>query len=191
MSDQRKVTRREFVRDFAVITGGAAVGVGLSKDALAEVQVIKEIPKAGVVVHDPSLCRGCKICEVACSASHDGECSSYLSRIHIKPNDLDLVFSGLVCSQCESPSCYFACPKKDQALCIDKETGARYINQDECLGCGQCIEACPLPEAPIWLKTVKGREVAFKCDLCRGRAAGPICVELCPRKALTFEERRD
>lgn len=191
MSDQKRVTRREFVRDFAVVTGGAAVGVGLSREALAEVQVISEIPKAGVVVHDPSLCRGCKICEVACSASHDGECSSYLSRIHIKPDDLDLVFSGLVCSQCESPSCYFACAKKDQALCIDKETGARYINQDECLGCGQCIEACPLPEAPIWLKTVKGREVAFKCDLCRGRAAGPICVELCPRNALTFEERRD
>lgn len=190
MSEQKKVTRREFVRDFAVITGGAAVGAGLSKEALAEVPVVKEIPKCGVVVHDPDLCRGCKICEVACSAYHDGACSSYLSRIHVAANDLDLVFSGLVCSQCDSPSCYFACPKKDQAQCIDKETGARYINQDECGGCGKCAEACPLPEAPIWFKTVKAREVAFKCDLCRGRAAGPICVELCPRKALRFEERR-
>jgi carbon-monoxide dehydrogenase iron sulfur subunit len=143
-------------------------------------------PKSGVIVHNPDLCRGCFICELACSAYHEGECSSYLSRIHVNAQDLDLNFPAVVCAQCSSPSCYFACPLKDSALPIDAETGACYINEDECTGCGECAEACPLPSKPIWSKQ---SGTFFKCDLCRGRKGGPICVELCPRKALTFVAR--
>ena len=146
-----------------------------------------DIPKSRFIVHEPNLCRGCGICELACSAYHEGECSSYLSRIHITPEDLDLNFPAVVCTQCNSPGCYFACPLKDEALCVDSETGARYINEDECTGCGECAEACPLPVSPIW-QTSNG--IYFKCDLCRGRKDGPICVEMCSRKALTFEARR-
>jgi len=146
-----------------------------------------DIPKSRFIVHEPSLCRGCGICELACSAYHEGECSSYLSRIHITPEDLDLNFPAVVCTQCNSPGCYFACPLKDEALCVDSETGARYINEDECTGCGECAEACPLPVSPIW-QTSNG--IYFKCDLCKGRKDGPICVEMCPRKALTFKARR-
>lgn len=154
-------------------------------------EVSIELPKSGVIVHNPDLCRGCRICELACSAYHEGVCSSYLSRIHIVAEDLDLNFPAQVCVQCNYPSCYFACPLKDQALCIDSETGARYINEDECIGCEDCAEACPLPNPPIWPKKTSGKVVFFKCDLCRSRREGPICVEVCPRKALTFTKGGD
>ena len=194
MSEKKKQTRRDFFKDFAVITGGAAVGVGvpsvmLSKKAMAG--AMTDVPKSGVVVHNPEICRGCKICEVGCSAYHDGICSSYLSRIQIDSDAINFEWSGLVCAQCDAPSCYFVCPEKDKAMCIDKATGVRYVNEAKCVGCGKCAEACPLPEPPVRLKTLKGKEVSFKCDLCKGRQGGPICVELCPRIALTFEERRD
>ena len=94
----------------------------------------------------------------------------------------------MFCVQCNNPKCYDACPLKDKALCIDSVTGVKYINKDECTGCGKCIEACPFEVKRINLDEEKG--IAIKCDLCRGRAGGPVCVEVCDRQALTLANRR-
>lgn len=147
----------------------------------------RSIAKSGKVIFDPELCRGCRICELACSLYHEGQCSPGLSRIQIHTEDLSFIFHGETCAQCDSPACYLACPLEEKALCIDSKTGARYVNADECTGCGSCVEACPY-ETP---RTRINRETnaAFKCDLCREREEGPICVEMCPRGALTFELR--
>jgi Fe-S-cluster-containing hydrogenase component 2 len=149
-----------------------------------------KVPKSGKIIHNPELCRGCRICELACSAYHDGACGSHLSRIHVIPDDLALEFPALVCYQCQYPSCYYACPKRDKSLCIDEETGARYINQDECMHCGNCARACPFSTSLIWVREEDDKKIYYKCDLCRGREGGPICVEVCPRNALTYVSRR-
>jgi Fe-S-cluster-containing hydrogenase component 2 len=146
------------------------------------------VPKSGRIVHNPELCRGCKVCETACSAQHDGICSAHLSRIHIIPDDLLLEFPAYVCRQCDFPSCYYACPKKDQAMCIDQATGARFIHQEECLHCGSCERACPFTPSLVWVRTNTPKKTYFKCDLCFDRKEGPICVEVCPRGALTYEK---
>jgi len=72
----------------------------------------------------------------------------------------------------------------DAALCIDPKTGATYVNPDECTGCEECIKACPFE--PKRIKLHPETEVSLVCDLCRGREKGPICVEYCPMKALTY-----
>jgi len=95
----------------------------------------------------------------------------------------------LFCKQCNHPECYYACPLKDVALCIDSATGAKYIDKDECIGCGECIEACPFEVKRINLDEEKG--IAIKCDLCKGRAGGPVCVEVCDRQALTLVTREE
>jgi Fe-S-cluster-containing hydrogenase component 2 len=92
-----------------------------------------------------------------------------------------------ICQQCPYPGCYYACPLRDKALCIDETTGARYINEDECTGCGLCADACIFDPPRVKLNTEK--QVVFKCDLCRGREEGPICVEFCPLQALTLLPR--
>jgi carbon-monoxide dehydrogenase iron sulfur subunit len=89
-----------------------------------------------------------------------------------------------MCRQCSSPGCYFACPLKDKAICIDGTTGTTYIDEDECTGCGICIDACPFD--PPRIKINAEKNIAFKCDLCKGRESGPICVEYCPFQALKF-----
>lgn len=147
------------------------------------------VPKSGRIEHNPDLCRGCRICEVACSAYHDEICSSQLSRIHVVPNDLALEFPAQICRQCEYPGCYYACPKKDKSLCIDIETGARYINEEECIRCGSCYRACPFTPSLIFINEEDGKKRYYKCDLCRGRAGGPICAEVCPRDALTYKPK--
>ncbi len=145
---------------------------------------------SSVVVHKKTLCRGCRICELVCSAVHDGACSAHLSRIHIEADDFAFAFPAVICTQCATAQCYEACPYPDLALCIDPETGTRYIDERECDGCGACAEACPLPRSPIWRKTKGTAEVSFKCDLCRGIDGGPQCVEMCPWDALVHRQRR-
>ncbi len=153
---------------------------------MSERNVSATVGKSGRIVHDPSLCRGCRICETACSVLHEGSCGAHLSRIHIIPDDLALEFPGYVCHQCDYPSCYYACPKKDEALCIDEVTGARYINQEQCSHCGACERACPFTPSLVWVRHDTPTATYYKCDLCRDREGGPLCVEVCPRGALSY-----
>ena len=144
---------------------------------------------SSVVVHKKTLCRGCRICELVCSATHDGACSAQLSRIHIEADDFAFAFPAVICNQCKTAQCYEACPRRDRALCIDEHTGTRYIDERECDGCGDCAAACPLPRSPIWKKTAGDAVVYYKCDLCRSIDGGPQCVEICPWNALVHRQR--
>lgn len=143
-----------------------------------------ETPKSGAVVHNPAACTACGICEVACSLWHEGTAGPASARTNIIRDAFTAKHSQISCQQCLYPGCYYACPSRDKALCIDSATGARYINEDECNGCGLCIDACPFD--PPRIKFNEKKKVAFKCDLCRGREEGPVCVEYCPFQALTL-----
>ena len=73
------------------------------------------------------------------------------------------------------------------AMNKDHITGAIVVNQDKCVGCWMCIMTCPfgvIERDPVRKKM----PVASKCDLCPGRTI-PACVEICPNRALIFEER--
>ncbi len=143
-----------------------------------------DLPKSGVVVCDENLCTGCGVCELMCSLSHDGMTGPGLSRVRIAHDPFADRINFYGCGQCDSPGCYSACPLPDEALCIDGVTNARYINKDECIGCGICVESCSLQ--PPRVRFNEDQNVAFKCDLCRGREGGPACVEYCKHGALRF-----
>ncbi len=147
-------------------------------------EVLVQVPKSGVVVCDENLCTGCGTCELMCSLYHEGVTGREFSRAEVVEHHFIDRIEFYICKQCLYPSCYFACPLRNTALCVDENTGARYINEDECTGCGECIDACPLDPKRIKLNDQK--EVAFKCDLCMDRADGPICVEYCNHGALKF-----
>ena len=162
--------------------------VPATKEEEQEVPATKEEEQAvqvsGVIVHDVQKCVGCGVCGLMCSLSREGEQGPALSRSEVVRDPFNYDFAFNVCQQCPSPSCYFACPLKDTALCIDEVTGVKYVNEDACDGCGKCIAACPLDPKRIRLHPEKN--VVFNCDLCRGREEGPICVEYCTMDALTL-----
>jgi Fe-S-cluster-containing hydrogenase component 2 len=176
-------TRREFlVGTGATLAFGVAGGLAGCRGSTS----IEE-PKIQVtsrIEHDSSLCAGCSVCSLMCSLYQEGETIVALSRNEMERDPFAGSYSMSVCRQCLSPSCYEACPQKDSALCIDKETGAKYVNSEECTGCGECVNACPQKTPGIRMSPQD--EFAFKCDLCRGRDNGPICVEYCGQKALTI-----
>ena len=127
-----------------------------------------------------------------CAAFHHAAVGTNLSAIKWSETDY---FAGvphsepLFCLQCPKPNCYYACPLKDRALCIDSVTGARYINQAECDGCGLCVAACPYDVPRVSVDTDKKK--ATKCDLCKDRVDGPVCVDVCTVKALTLVGREE
>ena len=141
----------------------------------------------GRILHDPEACTGCGQCELYCSLYHEGEQGPSLSRCEVAGDRLAAEFELVVCKQCASPDCYEACPEKDRALCVDEATGITFVNAAECTGCGTCVTACPFE--PSRIKMHLRKNVAFKCDLCRDRDEGPICIEFCNYNALEGASR--
>ena len=141
----------------------------------------------GGIVHNPEACTGCGLCDLMCSLYHEGEQGQALSRSELVGDRLTAEFVFSVCRQCRVASCHDACPNRDRALCVDEVSRTKYINPDECDGCGKCIEACPFE--PPRIKLHPEKNYAFMCDLCRGRAEGPICIEYCSFDALTLARK--
>ncbi len=139
------------------------------------------------IEHDPKDCTGCGLCDLMCSLYHEGEQGQALSRGELLGDRITSEFTFTACRQCRTPECYDACPLQDSALCVDEVTGAKYIDRDECNGCGDCIEACPFD--PPRIKMHPEKAVAFICDLCRGRPEGPACIEYCSYNSLSVAAR--
>ena len=173
--------RREFLAGAALSFGAVA---GLTGYKLPAAVLPAGTPVAGRIEHDPSICAGCGVCSLMCSLYHEKEANISLSRSELIRDPFEAAYSINVCRQCLSPSCYQSCPKKDSALCIDQSTGVKYVNTGKCDGCGKCTLSCPLKPARVKLNPVT--KVAFKCDLCRGREKGPICIEYCGQRALAI-----
>jgi len=176
------ISRREFItRAGATIIIGAVAGAAACKPSLNK--DLEGIPISAVIQHNAKVCAGCGVCGLMCSLYHEGEVGPSLARSGIVRDPFAAEYSLNVCQQCPSPSCYLACPYRDSALCIDEETGVKYVNAENCDGCGKCVKACPFTPANVKLHPVD--DVAIKCDLCRDRDRGPICVEYCSMGALT------
>jgi Fe-S-cluster-containing dehydrogenase component len=65
------------------------------------------------------------------------------------------------------------------------ERGIVLIDDDLCIGCRECIEACPFDA----MQFEDRREVAVKCDLCHHRLGEdklPACVGVCPTGCISL-----
>jgi Fe-S-cluster-containing hydrogenase component 2 len=146
------------------------------------VENVVNVVKSGVIIHDEKTCTGCGICELMCSLYHEGVQGPALARSAIMRQPFTFNHTHSLCQQCSPPNCYLACPLKDEAMRLDTTSGVAYIVEDECTGCGICIDACTFDPPRIKINVAKN--TAYKCDLCRGRERGPICIEYCPFQAL-------
>ncbi len=132
-----------------------------------------------VLIIDYSKCVGCKTCEMVCSLSHEGICSSSLSRIRVAKDERAGWFVPVSCSMCEKAMCVAVCPAG--AMVRNLESGVVTVNEQLCIGCRQCVMACPFGHAnfnPV-------RKVAFKCDQCGGE---PQCASFCWTGAIIYDE---
>lgn len=180
------LNRRAFLKagvtGFAVLAGTGAAGDILEMIAFADG---KTLPLSkGVVVVNKELCSGCRTCEAVCSNyNSQGQASSSLARIILEKDYLKVDYEPNPCFQCVEPLCLPVCPV--DAIIIDKKSGtnARIIDEDACVGCEQCIDACGSVFTPPRPRYDEERGISIKCHLCFG---DPQCVKFCPYGALQF-----
>lgn len=129
--------------------------------------------------YESSKCIGCRLCEIACSLSHDQVISPERARIRISRDHKIQMDHAIYCHQCKNAPCIEAC--EYEALSREKSTNAIIVNKDNCIACQNCIQACPYSTP----KLDPPRKLIFICDLCEG---DPKCVEICPENAILYIE---
>ena len=130
-----------------------------------------------IIAIDYEACTGCRICELACSLKHVGECDPRRSRIRLQKAEKDGVVDCVpgLCMNCIDPACEKACPTG--ATQRGGPVNAMLVDQELCIGCSACVHACPF--GATFLDHVT--EKAARCDQCEG---DPVCVDMCPKDVL-------
>lgn len=184
-----EMTRRKFMKMSGMSLAGLAVTapllslMGCSGEQAASGAVTVWATPKGLLVVNEDLCTGCQRCEINCTLVNDGYVSSYISRVkvtrNLKINDGhglyadDWVYYPDTCRQCVDPWCGNACPVK--AIYADDD-GVKFVDQEKCIGCGACTNACPWEMPTINPETKK----SSKCIQCGS------CVDGCVSGALTI-----
>ena len=125
------------------------------------------------------LCSGCRACEVACVAAHDGAFGTATARIRVSKDEARGLDWANVCRLCDEPECVAACPSG--ALTKDGAIGAVLLEAEACLQCLACMDACPFEMVFEHPQT----GLPLICDLCGG---DPSCVKRCATGAIVYGE---
>jgi tetrathionate reductase subunit B len=144
-------------------------------------------------VIDVARCIDCRACQVACSVENsvpDNHTRIWVQDLGVQGTfpDLKRVFVPYNCMHCENPPCTAVCVSG--ATWKDPATGLVLVDQDACIGCGFCVDACPYSARYI----DEQRGVVDKCNGCLQRVeAGlePACVATCVGGARLFGDLND
>ena len=160
-----------------------------------------------IKLYDDAKCTACRGCQLACKqwnalkAGQTKQWGSYQNPPTLQPNNYMIIhfqdvkddkggvkwlFRKEACMHCTDAACVTVCPSG--ALFYNKDFGTVGLNRDLCIGCKNCVAACPF-EVP---KYDASTDKITKCDMCESRLAnnmGPACVKACPTGALSWGDR--
>ncbi|MGN0267438.1 MAG: 4Fe-4S dicluster domain-containing protein [Lachnospiraceae bacterium] len=139
----------------------------------------------------PERCVGCGACVMACINENGIDIDQQMPYRLLKSNEygddetLNITWFVHGCMHCADSPCARACPKK----CFHREPdfGTVQLDNSACVGCKRCGKACPFGA----IQYTKDRKAA-KCHGCLERLREgqlPLCVQACPRRALTVDEK--
>ena len=152
---------------------------------------------------DTTKCTACRGCQIACKQWNEmpglktKQMGSYQNPPDLEWNTWTLIrfqeyvnqkgaFSWLFrkdgCMHCTDAACVKVCPS---GALYHTEYGTVGIKSHLCIGCKECIAACPF-DIPRYNDR---KDKVYKCDLCATRireGQQPACVKSCPTGALTI-----
>jgi len=124
---------------------------------------------------DKERCVGCQSCMFAC-ARRPGVGGLASTSIWVRSaGGIRKGFVVIVCRACPDPPCSRVCPT--DALPLRLGGGVR-LKPELCIGCGNCVEACPY-RAVLWDGEQNKPEICIHCG---------VCVNYCPYDVLSMEE---
>ena len=141
------------------------------------------------MVIDMDRCTRCDDCVRACAATHNNN-PRFIRHGPIKEGFM----IASACMHCQDPICMIGCPTG--AIHRMSGEGQVVINDETCIGCATCANACPYNNIQVVVArdehghtlhdavTHKPIEKATKCDLCVDQPSGPACANACPHDAL-------
>ena len=139
--------------------------------------------KYGFII-DNRKCIGCHACTTACKSEHDvavGVNRTYVKQVEKGEfPDTRRIFSVMRCNHCTDAPCVEICPV--EAL-YTREDGIVDFDNNRCIGCKSCMQACPYDALYIDPNT----NTAAKCNYCAHRVdvgREPACVAVCPEHAI-------
>ncbi len=208
------ISRRRFLA--ASLACGAATSLTVTKSALGA-GTFEGYPEGMGVLVDLTRCVGCRSCEAACNKEqnlpepaqsfddmsvfdqtfHGGqkrrtdENAYTVVNRYDQPDGESPVFRKIQCNHCNEPACLTSCFVS--AYTKTKE-GAVVYNPKVCVGCRNCMIACPF-QIPAYSYSSAFDPVVKKCIFCYDTrlkyGKPPACVESCPQGVMTFGLRKD
>ncbi len=126
-------------------------------------------------VVDVDRCVGCQACMFAC-VRRLGQGGLRGSRIRVaSAGGMRKGFVVIVCRACPDPPCAHVCP--EDAL-VRREGGGVRLKSERCIGCGNCVRACPFGA----IEWDDEQEKPLICVYCG------YCAEYCPYEVIELEE---
>jgi Fe-S-cluster-containing dehydrogenase component/formate-dependent nitrite reductase membrane component NrfD len=133
---------------------------------------------------DQRTCIGCHACTVACKTEHEVPVGQFRTWVKYVDSgefpDTTRSFGVMRCNHCTDAPCVKICPT--QAL-FKREDGIVDFDNERCIGCKSCMQACPYDAIYIDEDT----HTAAKCNMCAHRVDNdlePACVVVCPTHSI-------
>jgi len=198
-------SRRSFLK--LITTAGAAIAI--PKGAKSH-DYFTGYAGSYAVLHDTTLCIGCRKCESACNEVNDlpapekpfddqsvfedtrrtNDKNYTVVNRYDGLNEGSPVFLKQQCNHCKEPACASAC---FVSAFTKTPEGAVVYDPSLCVGCRYCLIACPF-DVPTFEYNDALKPKVMKCTMCHPRLLEgklPGCVEVCPQEALSFGKRED
>lgn len=179
--------RRAFLKKLGMASATAA-SAALPGKALAKAAEHKL--RYGMLI-DTRRCVGCHACSVSCRSENNVPEANHRSWVEYTEKgtfpDATLHFLPRLCNQCSTPQCTSVCPTNATYI---RDDGIVVVDDQICIGCKYCIQACPYDARFINPET----GAADKCDFCADRLAvglEPACVASCFNRARIFGDLND
>lgn len=198
--------RRDFLKGCLMCSAAASIGVS---DKARAAGSFEGYPESMGVLVDITRCVGCRSCEAACNKEQKmpepnvpfDDTSVFEDKRRPTEESLTVVnryqtgsgpvYKKMQCNHCNEPACLTSCFVN--AYTKTKE-GAVVYNPKICVGCRNCMIACPF-NIPGYSYSSAFNPVVKKCIFCYDTrlkyGKPPACVESCPQEVLKFGKRAD
>ena len=202
------VSRRNFIK--GALAGGAALTASTAQAGGGAKQFAGHEGRFGLL-HDTTLCVGCRSCEIGCQQVNGlepstvpvGDRAIFDKKRRVTPDSLTVVnlfhpakdgrpavYRKHQCMHCNEPCCASVCLVR--AFSKTPEGPVLY-DESVCMGCRYCVMACPYYALSYEYDDPITPRVR-RCTMCYPRikqGLNPGCADACPTGAILFGERAD